>query len=136
MQFGAHLPSYWDDYGTSNVRTAIEEAAKVAEALGYDALWANDNVINTMASSFANQVIEPLITLATLVHRVPRIKLGTSVLVLPRRNTILVAKQVAALDLLSEGRLILGIGVGPREEGFKLLGADFARRAAVTDEAI
>jgi alkanesulfonate monooxygenase SsuD/methylene tetrahydromethanopterin reductase-like flavin-dependent oxidoreductase (luciferase family) len=42
MKFGAHLPSYWDDYGASNMQFAVVEAAKAAEALGYDALWAND----------------------------------------------------------------------------------------------
>src|SRR5262249_32049983 len=64
-----------------------------------------------------------LITLASLIHRVPRIKLGTSVLVLPQRNAILVAKQVAALDLLSGSRLLLGVGVAWREAEFKYLGA-------------
>jgi probable F420-dependent oxidoreductase len=140
MQFGAHLPSYWDDYGSSNVRIAVEEAAKAAETLGYDSVWANDMVINTSASlakiGATGQIIEPLITLASLVHLVPRLKLGTSVLVLPQRNAMLVAKQVSALDLLSEGRFILGVGVGWRAEEFKLLGADFAHRAAITDEAI
>src|SRR6185295_5244483 len=103
MQFGAHLPSYWDDYGTSNVRIAVEEAAKAADTLGYDSVWATDEVIGTSASmaksGYTSQSIEPLITLATLVHLVPRLKFGTSILVLPQRNTMLVAKQVAALDL-------------------------------------
>ena len=66
----------------------------------------------------------------------PRLTLGTNVLVLPQRHPILVAKQAAALHLLSEGRLILGVGIGWRAEEFALLGADFANRAAVTDEAI
>lgn len=142
MQFGAHLPTYWTDYGPSNMRVAIEEAAKAAEALGYAALWTNDSVMVPSGFRFPGkdadnlQVIEPLITLATLVHLVPRIKLGISVLVLPQRNAIIVAKQVAALDLLSESRLILGVGVGWRAEEFKLLNADFERRGAVTDEAI
>lgn len=140
MQFGAHLPSYWDDYGASNVRIAVEEAAKAAEALGYDSVWANDEVIGVSASMAkigrTGGDIEPLITLATLVHLVPRLKLGTSVLVLPQRNTMLVAKQVAALTLLSKGRVILGVGIGWRAEEFKLLGADYQHRAAITDEAI
>ena len=45
MQFGAHLPTCWDDYGASTMRVAIEEAAKAAEALGYDAIWADDTVV-------------------------------------------------------------------------------------------
>jgi probable F420-dependent oxidoreductase len=142
MQFGAHLPTYWNDYGTSNMRSAIEEGAKAAEALGYDAVWANDSVMVPVGFRYQGQVvdnfgvIEPLITLASLVHLVPRIKLGTHVLVLPQRDAIIVAKQVAALDLLSESRLIFGVGVGWRAEEFKLLNADFERRGAVADEAI
>lgn len=114
---------------------AIAEAAQAAEALGYDAVWANDEIIMP-ATRTTEQVIEPLVTLASLIHMVPRIRLGTSVLVLPQRNPILVAKQAAALDLLSGHRLILGVGIGHRTEEFALLGADYASRAAVTDEAI
>ena len=57
-------------------------------------------------------------------------------LVLPQRNAIIVAKQAAALDLLSQGRFILGVGIGHREEEFAFLGADYARRSAITDESI
>jgi hypothetical protein len=73
---------------------------------------------------------------ASLVHLAPRLKLGTAVLVLPQRHPFLVAKQAAALHLLSEGRLVLGVGTGWRAAEFALLGADFANRAATTDEAI
>ena len=134
MRFAAFLPTYWDDYGASPIPVAIEEAAKAAEALGYDAIWANDVVITPAADR--EQVIEPLVTLASLVHLVPRLALGTSVLVLPQRSAILVAKQAAALHLLSGGRLVLGVGIGHRSEEFALLGADYAQRAATTDEAI
>lgn len=113
----------------------IAGAAQAAEALGYEAVWANDEIIMP-ATRTAEQVIEPLVTLASLIHLVPRIRLGTSVLVLPQRNPILVAKQTAALDLLSGHRLILGVGIGHRAEEFALLGADYASRAAVTNESI
>jgi len=81
-------------------------------------------------------IIEPLITLASVAPLVPRLGLGTSTLVLPQRHPVLVAKQVAALDVLSGGRVTLGIGVGWLAEEFALLGADFAHRGAVADEAI
>lgn len=140
MRFGAYLPTYWDDYGTSSIHVAIEEAATAAEALGYDAVWANDMLIHPAAegrgASEGPQVIELLVTLATLVHLTPRIKLGTAVVVLPQRHPILVAKQAAALHLLSQQRLILGVGVGWRPEEFVLLGADFTHRGATADEAI
>ena len=140
MQFGAFLPTYWDDYGVSPIHVAIEEAAKAAEVLSYEGVWANDYVVKPAAARrgtlAGGQVIEPLITLAALVHLVPRLTLGTNVLVLPQRHPILVAKQAAALHLLSGGRLVLGVGIGHRAAEFALLGADFAHRAAVTDEAI
>jgi probable F420-dependent oxidoreductase len=140
MRFGAFLPTYWDDDGANPIPVAINEAATVAEALGYDGVWANDLVINPAAAIRGTveggQVIEPLVTLASLVHLVPRLKLGTAVLVLPQRHPVLVAKQAAALHLLSEGRLVLGVGTGWRAAEFALLGADFANRAATTDEAI
>jgi probable F420-dependent oxidoreductase len=140
MRFGAFLPTYWDDYGTNPIRVTIEETAKQAEELGYEGVWANDMVIRPARARrgtlAGGQVIEPLITLSSLVHLVPRLTLGTSVLVLPQRHPILVAKQAAALHVLSEGRLILGVGIGHRAAEFALLGADFAHRAAVTNEAI
>lgn len=140
MRFGAFLPTYWDDYGTSSMHVAIEEAAKAAEALGYEGVWANDMVIRPAAARrgtlAGGQVIEPFVTLASLIHLVPRLTLGTSVLVLPQRHPILVAKQAAALHLLSGGRLILGVGIGHRAAEFALLDAAFAHRAAVTDEAL
>ena len=140
MRFGAFLPTYWDDYGNTPIPVAVAEAAKAAEALGYEGVWANDLVINPATARpgtlAGGQVIEPLVTLAALVHLVPRLRLGTNVLVLPQRHPILVAKQAAALHLLSQGRLILGVGIGHRAEEFAVLGADFAHRAAATDEAI
>lgn len=139
MRFGAFLPTSWDDYGSSPHHVAIEGAALAAEALGYEGIWTNDVVIIPAANGGTpgyERVMEPLVTLASLVHLVPRLTLGTAVVVLPQRNTIMVAKQAAALHLLSQQRLILGVGIGWRAEEFALLGANFADRAAMTDEAI
>src|SRR5256714_208454 len=136
MRVGAFLPTYWTDYGTTTVREAVEEAARAAEALGYASVWANDHVIAPAHQAGVGHIIEPLMTLASLIHLVPRLQLGTSALVLPQRHAVVVAKQVAALDVLSGGRFILGVGVGWLEEEFGFLNADFARRGAVTDEAI
>ncbi len=135
MQFGVGLPTSSGD-DTKNLRTGIIETAKAAESLGYESIWANDVVVLSTSRGWPNQPIEPLITLASLVHLVPQIKLGTSVLALAQRNAFVVAKQAAALDLLSEGRFILGVGVGWREDEFVLLNADFSRRGVMTDEAI
>ncbi len=136
MQFGVHLPSFWNDYGTSNVRAAVEETARAADALGFASVWANDVVIRSSDIRFCESVIEPLVTLASLIHLTPRLHLGLAVLILPQRNAIVVAKQAAALDLLSQGRVILGVGTGKVKAEFEFLGADFAHRGAITDEAI
>ena len=136
MQFGAFLPTYWTDYGTSSVDVAVLEVAKAAEALGYASVWANDHVLAPSRHAGVGHIIEPLITLASLIHQVPRVQLGTSVLVLPQRHAVVVAKQAAALDVLSGGRFLLGVGTGWLEEEFRFLNADFERRGAITDEAI
>jgi probable F420-dependent oxidoreductase len=136
MRFGLQLPTYWQDYGASDVRTAVVEAAQAAEALGYDSVWCNDHVIAGPDQPGMGHILEPLITLASLIHLTPRLALGTSVLVLPQRNAVLVAKQVAALDVLSGGRCLLGVGVGWNGPEFAMLNADFGRRGEVGDEAI
>jgi probable F420-dependent oxidoreductase len=136
MQFGVFLPTMPCWYRPGPVHTAVEEVALAAEALGFASVWANDAVIHPPGFPHAEGVIEPFVTLASLIHLVPRLHLGISTLVLPQRNAIIVAKQAAALDLLSQGRFILGVGVGTREEDFAFLGADFAHRGAIMDESI
>jgi probable F420-dependent oxidoreductase len=136
MRIGVFLPTYWQDYGAAGVPASIEETAKAAQALGYASLWANDHVIAPADQPEMGTIMEPLTTLASVIHLAPQLHLGTSTLVLPQRHPVLVAKQAATLDVLSRGRFILGIGVGWLEKEFRYLGADFAQRGAVTDEAI
>jgi probable F420-dependent oxidoreductase len=122
-----------------------------AEALGFDSLWVSDQVVipSELQPSFtygttgcydiqANQnFFEALSVLTYLAGRTSRVQLGTSVLVLPYRQPLVVAKQWATLDALSGGRTILGIGAGFMREQFEALGMDiFDRRGAATDEAI
>jgi probable F420-dependent oxidoreductase len=135
MRFHAYLPTYWDDYGSSSIDAAITTAARAASELGYEGVWANDSIVH-LPGDPSQQLIEPLVTLASLVHLVPGLTLGTAVVVLPMRDPILVAKQATALHLLSGGRFVLGVGIGWRATEFEVLGADFLQRAAVTDEAI
>ena len=139
MQFHAYLPTYWDNYGSSSIDAAIVTAASAAAELGYAGVWANDVLAHSSAPSAndpTEQLIEPLVTLASLVHVVPGLTLGTAVVVLPLRDPILVAKQATALHVLSGGRCILGVGIGHRAPEFEVVGADFTQRAAATDEAI
>jgi probable F420-dependent oxidoreductase len=82
------------------------------------------------------QLLEPFVTLAYVAARTQRLKVGTSCLVLPQRNPILVAKQAASLDAFSGGRVMLGLGVGWAEKEFGYLNAGFKQRGRVMDESI
>ena len=83
-----------------------------------------------------SQVLEPLTTLGFVAARTQKLKVGTSILVLPQRNPVLVAKQVATLDVFSKGRVILGLGAGWAEKEFGFLNSDFHRRGRAFDESI
>src|SRR5262249_20783396 len=81
--------------------------------------------------------LEPLAMMAYLARATSRIRLGTSVLVVPYRHPLLVAKMLATIDVLSKGRVILGAGVGWLREEFEAVGAPaFEARGTVTDEAL
>ncbi|MDG6990438.1 MAG: LLM class F420-dependent oxidoreductase [Nitrososphaerota archaeon] len=133
MKFGYILPNYGDKITPQE----LLEISAVCEECGYDSVWATDHVIlPTELREPYGQLIEPMTMLAFIASRREKLRVGTSILVLPQRNPILVAKQAAALDVLSEGRLILGVGVGWAEKEFGFLGADFGRRGKVMDESI
>jgi probable F420-dependent oxidoreductase len=124
--------------------------ARRMESLGYDSLWASDHVViphriesrypysPTGRFPLAPEVpfLEPLTTLALVAGVTERVQLGTSILVLPHRNPVLAAKMAATLDHLSGGRVVLGVGVGWMREEIELLGGDYDRRGAWSDEAI
>ena len=146
MDFGCHLPMF----GPVATRETVLAFARRMEALGYDSLWASDHVVipHRIASRYpysdtgafplppdAN-FLEPLTTLALVAGVTERVRLGTTILVLPHRHPVLAAKSLATLDHLSAGRVILGAGVGWMREEIELLGAPFDRRGAWSDEAI
>ncbi|WP_026117628.1 TIGR03619 family F420-dependent LLM class oxidoreductase [Nocardiopsis alkaliphila] len=108
-----------------------------AEALGVETLWLPDHLLppEPYGTTFGG-VYEPLVTLAYLAARTHRVRLGTSVLVLPMRDPFVLAKQVATLDRVSRGRFTLGVGVGWSRKEFAALGSDFGTRGARTDEML
>jgi probable F420-dependent oxidoreductase len=79
-------------------------------------------------------ILDPAIALTYVAALTTRIRLGTGIIILPQRNPLVLAKELASLDVLSSGRLIIGIGVGYLEPEFRALGAPFEHRGAVTDE--
>lgn len=146
MKIGGHLPMF----GPIGTRDNVLAFARRMEALGYDSLWASDHVVipYRIASPYpydpAGQFplapdvpfLEPLTTLALVAGVTERVRLGTSILVLPHRNPVMAAKMCATLDHLSGGRLVLGVGVGWMREEIELLGGNYDRRGAWSDEAI
>jgi alkanesulfonate monooxygenase SsuD/methylene tetrahydromethanopterin reductase-like flavin-dependent oxidoreductase (luciferase family) len=106
------------------------------EGLGFDLLMVSDHVVVTpdVAEQYPAPFYEPFTTLAWLAGITERIVLGTTVLVVPYRHPLLIARMAANLNQLSGGRLVLGVGVGWAREEFAALGVPFERRGALTDE--
>jgi probable F420-dependent oxidoreductase len=133
MQFGVMLPHRW----LYAAGSTIADFAHEAEALGYTSLWVTDHIIVPSYRTERGHIFyEALTTLAYVSSIATRCRLGVAVLALPPRNPVLVAKQVATLDALSEGRVILGVGTGWIEEELQYLGASWPQRGHMLDEAI
>ena len=135
MQFGLILPTYPEGAGPEG----IAAAAAAAERLGWRDVWTTDHVLLDRADAPPyTHIFEALTTLAYVAARTQRIRLGTSVIVVPQRSAVVLAKQLATLDQLSGGRMIAGVGVGWSASEFANLGfADrFHRRGAYLDESI
>ena len=115
---------------------AIVETAVKAEELGFDALFVNDHVIvdDSPRSAPWRNVYDPLMVLSYVAARTSRIRLGTSVLIMPYRNPIVTAKMVATLDQMSGGRAIAGVGAGWSEAEYNALGVPYRERGARTTE--
>jgi probable F420-dependent oxidoreductase len=115
---------------------AMADTAKAADELGFRAVWTADHPLPPGAQPQFARIVEPLTVLSYVAALTSRVRLGTSVLVLPMRSPFVVAKQAAALDVLSGGRFILGIGVGWSEPEFANVHAEFHNRGARMDEMI
>ncbi len=118
----------------------LAEAARAAESAGFESLWAGEHVVlpdpQAPPSPMAPQdpALDPLLALAWAAAATSSIRLATGILILPQRNPVVLAKQIASLDVLSRGRVTVGVGVGYLEPEFSAIGANYAERGAVTDE--
>lgn len=135
MDFGIILPTI-----TSGANgAAIEAAAATANRLGWSAAWTTDHVLVDHASAAEyGCTFEALTSLAYVAAANPRLSLGVSVIVVPQRNAVVLAKELATLDALTHGRVIAGVGVGWNRAEFANLGEEerFGRRGAFLDETI
>jgi probable F420-dependent oxidoreductase len=146
MEIGIRLPSAGAKVSVETIVTA----ARWAEELGYHSVWVSDHVVlpekvdsfypydaqNRWPYPADTKWLDPLLTLAWAAAAAPSVKLGTSVMIVPLRQPILLAKQLASLDYMTGGRVILGVGAGWMEEEFDLIGVPFERRGARTAEMI
>jgi probable F420-dependent oxidoreductase len=116
--------------------------AKAAEEAGFDSVWTAEHVVlpdpQVAASPIPPQtpLLDPAVALAHLAADTRTIRLATGIIILPQRNPVVLAKELASLDVLSGGRLVFGLGAGYLEPEFEAVGATFAERGERTDEYI
>lgn len=132
MQIGVNVPNF----GPGTDPGVLRAWARTAEGLGYDLLMVSDHIAITpdVAEQYPAPFYEPFTTLSWLAGVTERIRLGTTVLIVPYRHPLLTARMAANLDRLSGGRLVLGVGVGWARQEFEALGVPFHRRGRLTDE--
>jgi probable F420-dependent oxidoreductase len=119
---------------------AAARLGRAAEAAGFESLWVADHVMlpdpplpgRPMAPDM--RLLDPIVALTFLAAHTSRIRLGTGVIILPQRQAVVLAKQLASLDVLSSGRLLFGLGVGWCEPEMRATGAPFAERGRVADD--
>ncbi len=117
--------------GTAMTRASVRESGLLAEELGYDSVWRGDHL------SFAIPVMDPLVQMAQVSAVTENLTVGTAVYLLPLRHPGPVAKQVATLDVLTEGRTIFGVGVGGEfDSDFRVAGVPRNERGARLNEGI
>jgi len=116
------------NYGDFPSREFLQNAAKESEKQELDSIWTSDHIIVPKNHTPWTRVFETITTLAFISSITEQITLGTSIILLPLRNPIVLAKQIATLDALSKGGVIIGIGIGWNDKEFDIVGKDFASR--------
>jgi probable F420-dependent oxidoreductase len=130
------------NFGLAGNADAMISIAKAAEAAGVESVWTGEHVVlpdprvPPSPSHPQTPFLDPAVGLGHIAAHTTRLRLGTGVIILPQRNPIVLAKELASVDVVSKGRLIFGLGAGYLEPEFRALGAPFEERGAVTDEAI
>ena len=147
MKYGFTVPTR----GPLAEPDSLMTIAKRAEALGYDSISLGDHILvpkdidstypytetGEFPGSASGACLEQLNVLSYLAGQTERIRLATSVMIVPHRNPLVAAKALTTIDVLSKGRLVVGIGAGWMREEFEALGIPaFEERGAVTDEYI
>jgi probable F420-dependent oxidoreductase len=145
MRIGVSLPNV----GLNHGKEMLLPVAQAADRLGFDSIWVAHHVVlpyeresqypyqrsgTEVAMSPGMQWLDPIVTLSLVAAVTERVRLGTSVYVLPYRNPVTLAGELAALDVLSDGRFVFGVGVGWMREEFEAIGVPPEERGVRTDE--
>ena len=132
MRLGVNVPNF----GPGTNPDVLRRWALTVEGLGFDLLMVSDHIAVTpdVAEQYPAPFYEPFTTLSWLAGLTRGIRLGTTVLIVPYRHPLLIARMAANLNDLSGGRLVLGVGVGWAREEFGALGVPFRDRGRLTDE--
>lgn len=145
MRFGVFLPTVTP----APDRDFVLAVARAADRLGFDSVWTADHIVlpgerrsqypyvrSTTEVLFSPGImwVDPIATMGFVAGSTDRVRIGTSVLILPYRHPLVLANEIASLDRLSGGRIVLGIGVGWMDEEFAALGLRRNERGARTDE--
>ena len=149
MKFGTAVGNF-GTYRKSGGMPEIVEVGRRAERLGFDSIWLHDHLFMPAAIrsrypyndsgvagfAYRQDIYDPLALMGALAVRTERVEIGTSVLIVPYRNPLVLAKMLATADQLSQGRILLGIGVGWLREEFEQLGLAeyYPVRGRVSDE--
>ena len=123
--------------GATSYPEALVRIAQAAETAGFDSLWAGEHHVLAESSPripTATRLLNPVVALSFVAAHTCTVRLGTGVLLLPQHQPLILAKELASLDVLSGGRLIVGIGVGWAEAEYEALGVPYRERGARADE--
>ncbi|MGQ9572090.1 MAG: LLM class F420-dependent oxidoreductase [Dehalococcoidia bacterium] len=146
MKIGFHLPQV----GPLATRDNLRAAAQAVEEAGFDSVWVSEHIVipRKQVTPYSGApsgkfpippdmpFLDSLATLTFVAACTERVQLGTSVCILPWRNPVITAKELVTLDVLSNGRLIFGVGAGWWVEEFEMLGVPFEHRGSRLDEYI
>jgi probable F420-dependent oxidoreductase len=133
MTYGIHLPQY----GQVASGEAVASAARHAEELGFTDVWVSDHIVHPAEQSYPSPyLLDPFATLTWAAAVTERVRVGTSVIVVPQHNPVWLANHLATVDAMSGGRLVVGVGVGWSRREYEALGQSFEDRGKRLDEIL
>jgi probable F420-dependent oxidoreductase len=130
------------NYGSCGDPAAAVRVAQAAEAAGFESVWTGEHIVlpDPMLASFPippeTPMLDTVVALTWIAAHTKRLRIASGIIVLPQRNPLLLAKELASVDVISGGRLIIGVGAGWLEPEFKALGIPMERRGERMDDAL